>query len=335
MRKLTDFKNKTLNKNIIYDSLGRPLNYLRISVTDKCNFNCTYCKPFKTSQSNNFLSTNEIHRLSRIFCSIGVNKIRLTGGEPLLRKDLPEIIYGLKAINNLSDLAITTNGFYLQEMAEKLKHAGLNRINVSLDSCKEKTFSSITGQKNSFNKVLNGIKEAQNVGFNDIKINVVLLKETNCYDIIDFINNFKNSSFTIRFIEQMDFSNKNNINDNHLNNEQLKIAINQYFPLQITENNLNEPAQYYNFKDGTGKIGFISPITKPFCKNCSKLRLTSDGKLLKCLFSNESINLRSLLHEGINDKQIKETLINLWTKRNNKINSGNDYSNKRMFKIGG
>lgn len=324
-------ENKTVR-----DVFNRPLHDLRISVIDRCNFRCSYCMPseeyhesYTFLNHDEWLSFDEIVRLGEIFVNLGVSKIRITGGEPLLRPDISRLIGRLASLNKLDDLALTTNGFYLKQQARALKTAGLKRITVSLDTLDDKIFQTMNGNKGSIEQVLEGIAEAEKAGLTPIKINAVIQKGINGHTILDLARRFKGSGHIIRFIEYMDVGNRNHWKPELVvpSQEILKLIASE-FPLRALDANYpGEVAERYEFTDGTGEIGFISSITQPFCGSCSRARLSTDGKLYLCLFAGNGIDLRTPLRAGASNNELSELITETWQKRQDR------YSEERFAKL--
>ncbi|MBF0571651.1 MAG: GTP 3',8-cyclase MoaA [Candidatus Omnitrophica bacterium] len=336
----------------ITDALNRPLRDLRISLIDRCNCRCPYCMPsegfhqaYQFLDKKEWLSFEEIVRLVRIFVSLGVTKLRLTGGEPLLRPDIDELIRQLSAIKGVDDLALTTNGFLLKEWAPRLKEAQLGRLTVSLDTLDEAIFRQMSGQQGSVKDVLHGICAAEHAGFDSIKINCVVQRGINDHTILDLVKYFYGTPHTVRFIEYMDVGNQN-----HWENAQVVASsevislIDAQFPLQrlqITQN--RSTSETYRFKEGKGEIGFISSVTKAFCGTCSRLRLSADGKMYPCLFATHGMDLGAHLRGGATDEFLSHLIRELWIKREDhysEIRSSVRNTSKtspkiEMFQIGG
>jgi cyclic pyranopterin phosphate synthase len=300
-------------KILLKDSFGRVVNNLRISVTDRCNFRCRYCMPARGMvwlEKDKILSFEEIARLAEIFSGLGVDKIRLTGGEPLLRKELRVLVGMLADIEKVKDISLTTNGYFLEEQARALADAGLRRINVSLDSLRSGSFAEIT-RRSYYNKVLHGIAEAARTGLNPIKINVVLIRGFNDGEILDFAELARKSNFIIRFIEYMPIGGGDDWNiEQVVTEDEIIGTIERGLGLRLIPKHFrgNEPADSYVFEDGAGEIGFISSVSSPFCEHCNRVRITSDGKLRTCLFSLGETDLRKLLREGATDREIRDVI---------------------------
>jgi len=316
-------------KNLSYlapikDSLGRPLKDLRISVMDRCNFRCTYCMPeekyhpkFKFLPSNQRLSFQDIIRITKNFVSLGVNKIRITGGEPLLRVNLTELIGDLSRIDGIQDIALTTNGVLLAKYASELKAAGLDRITVSLDSIDPNEFKTMTGGRGSLDRVLAGIEEAEVARIKNIKVNAVIKRGINDQKILKMVEYFRSSSIILRFIEYMDVGNINHWKKSEtVPSQEIVDLIQTKWPMQAIEPNYQgEVASRYQFKDGKGELGFISSMTKPFCGSCSRARLSSDGKLYNCLFASNGKDIKPWLTEGLSDHEIQQRIYSIWSER--------------------
>ncbi len=320
----------------LIDSRGRPLRDLRISVTDHCNFRCRYCMPKEKFDSKHqflahteLLSFEEILRLVRIFIGYGIEKVRLTGGEPLLRKHIEDLIASLKQLKTLSgkplDVAMTTNATLLARMAQRLKDAGLDRVTVSLDALDEDLFQAINDVGFPAAKVLEGIHAAQAVGL-PVKINTVLKRGMNEDQILPLVSYFRNTGIILRFIEYMDAGTANGwrMDDVIASAETVEI-INRVYPIEPVEANYTgETAQRWRFVDGAGEIGFISSVTQAFCKDCSRVRLSIEGSLVLCLFADRGYDLRTLLRGGATDEEIRDAIGRIWTNR------GDHYSEVRL-----
>jgi len=332
------------------DKFGRKLKDLRISVTDRCNFRCRYCMPeelygeaFEFLKKDQVLSFEEITRLSKIFISLGVKKIRLTGGEPLVRKNVPELINSISSINKNIDIAMTTNGYLLKKYAKELYDSGLKRLTVSLDTLDEKIFKEMSGKNFKVNNVLEGINEAVKVGFKKIKINSVIKKGVNENSILDLVEYSRSKNHILRFIEYMDVGTLNSWSkENVFSTNNIKEIISKKYKIQpIDKNYPSETSDRYTFLDNKGEIGFISSITNPFCDNCTRARITADGKLVTCLFSNKGMNLKSLLRSRKTDQDIIDEITKVWALRDDKYsldrsNMKSEIKNKiEMFQTGG
>jgi cyclic pyranopterin phosphate synthase len=292
---------------------------LRISVTDRCNFRCNYCMPFDEYtwiERNQVLSFEEIVRLAGIFVGVGIRKIRLTGGEPLVRKSLDNLIQRLNAHYATLDLSLTTNGALLGPQAASLFAAGLRRINVSLDTLRTERFKEIT-KRGDLNEVLTGIQAAKAVGMGPIKINAVVIRGINDDEILDLVSYARDNGFEMRFIEYMDVGNANAWTlQKTVTKQQILETVHARFPLrEVGRANGSAPAVDYEFLDGAGEIGIIGSVTEPFCSSCTRIRLTADGKLVTCLFSETGFDLKALMRNGADDSQIRDEILARWTAR--------------------
>jgi GTP 3',8-cyclase len=327
----------------IKDTFGRLHDSLRISVTDRCNVRCFYCMPeddVKYAPRHEILSFEEIERFARVAVSLGVTKLRLTGGEPLVRKDLPVLVAKLSAIPGVRDIALTTNGVVLGRHAQALYDAGLRRLNVHLDTLDRERFLKIT-RRDDLGKVLAGIETAQRVGFGPIKINAVAVKNLVEPDIVPLARYGREQGIEIRFIEFMPldsqglWSRKNVLSAD----EMIEMLSREISPLEeIPNRDPRAPATEYRYSDGLGRVGFIASVTRPFCLNCNRIRLTSDGKLRYCLFAIEETDVRELLRNGASDEEIAATIRETVSKKwlGHEINSAKFVAPPRpMYAIGG
>jgi GTP 3',8-cyclase len=306
------------------DTLGRPLHDLRISVMDRCNFRCPYCMPKETFhehyrflKSSERLSFDEITRLARLFVDLGVRKVRLTGGEPLLRPNLSELVGELTALEGVQDVALTTNAVLLAQHAAELKANGLRRITVSLDSLDPEIFRSMSGGFAERDRVLDGIQAAVDAGLTPIKINAVVQRGVNDHTVLDMIERFRGSPVIVRFIEYMDVGNRNHWSlDRVVPSRELVERIGARWPLHAVEENYRgEVAERYAFDDGNGEIGFISSVTNPFCGACTRARLSSEGVFYTCLFATQGTDLRAPLRAGASDDDLRALIANTWQQR--------------------
>jgi len=306
------------------DTLNRPLRDLRISLIDRCNFRCPYCMPsekfhhaYEFLDKKKWLSFEEIERLARIFVGLGVTKLRLTGGEPLLRPNLDELIRQLSLIPGVEDLALTTNGSMLVQWAQRLKAAGLGRLTISLDTLDETIFHQMSGEKGSVKDVLEGIRAAEEAGFESIKINAVIQRGINDHTILDLVKYFRGTRHSVRFIEYMDVGNQNHWdNAQVMPSSEIISLINAEFPLQrIGGTQSGDTSEIYRFKDGQGEVGFISSVTKAFCGTCNRLRLSADGKMYTCLFATHGTDLGGHLRSGATDEFLDHLVRVVWMKR--------------------
>jgi len=305
------------------DTLGRPLHDLRVSVTDRCNFRCVYCMPkeifgkdFQFLPRAEILSFEEIERLVRIFVGLGVQKIRLTGGEPLVRRDLERLVEKLAALGDL-DLTLTTNGSLLAQKANALAAAGLKRITVSLDSLDDATFRAMNDVDFPVAKVLAGIEAAHGAGLAPIKINMVTKRGVNESSIVPMARYFKGTGMTLRFIEFMDVGSTNGWRlDDVVPAREIVAIIDREMPLEpMTPAYRGEVANRYRYKDGSGEIGIIASVTQPFCADCTRARLSADGSLYTCLFATQGHDLRALVRGGATDEEIANRVAAVWTER--------------------
>lgn len=306
------------------DTLDRPLRDLRISVTDRCNFRCVYCMPkevfgrdFEFLPASSLLSFEEIERVARIFIALGVEKIRLTGGEPLLRRDIEVLISQLSVLPGLRDLTLTTNGSMLATKARALREAGLHRLTVSLDSLDDDVFRKMNDVDFSVTRVLNGIDVALSEGFSPIKINVVVRRGLNDDSIPALVKRFRGPEYTLRFIEYMDVGTTNGWRtDDVVSAAEIIRMIDSLDPIEpIDPSYRGEVAKRYRYRDGAGEIGIIASVTQPFCGDCTRIRMSSEGKLYTCLFSGHGHDLRALLRGGATDEVVQEFLAGIWRPR--------------------
>jgi len=337
---------------VITDTMGRPLKDLRISVTDRCNFRCTYCMPaeifgesYKFLPKNEILSFEEIARLARIFVEFGVNKLRITGGEPLLRTDLHILIAMLTGMPGLEDLTLTTNAYLLPQQAQRLKDAGLQRITISLDTLDDEVFKEMNGRGISIDRVLQGIDAAAAAGLAPIKINAVVQRGVNDHTVVDLARHFKNSGHIVRFIEYMDVGNRNGWKwDQVVPAAEIVQQIDAEMPLEPVDSNYpGEVANRYRYRDGQGEIGVISSVSQPFCANCTRSRLSTDGKLYTCLFASTGVSLRDEMRAGASDDDLKNLIARIWTRRTDRYSEErtelaslqNVPAKVEMYQIGG
>lgn len=304
---------------MVVDLFNRPIKDLRVSVTDRCNFRCTYCMPYDEYPwipSTQVLTFEEIERLATAFAELGVDKIRLTGGEPLLRPGLENLVERLARIEGLTDLCLTTNGSLLAQKAETLKASGLQRINVSLDTLNPEKFSRVR-RRGDLQQVLDGIFAARAAGLDPIKLNAVVQRGVNDDDIIPLVEFCREHSFAIRFIEYMDVGNANEWRaDRVVSKREILDTINARYPLrEIGRDRGSAPAVDYEFADGGGDIGVIASITEPFCATCTRARLTADGQIVTCLFATNGHDLKGLLRGGATDDQLRDAIAAIWRRR--------------------
>ncbi|MGH0594301.1 MULTISPECIES: GTP 3',8-cyclase MoaA [Bacillus] len=331
------------------DSLERPLQDLRISVIDRCNFRCTYCMPaevfgpdYAFLQEEFLLTFDEIERLARLFISMGVDKIRLTGGEPLLRKDLPKLIARLTKLEGLKDIGLTTNGIHLAKQAKALKDAGLKRVNISLDAIEDHVFKKINGRNVSTKPVLKGIEAAKAAGL-EVKVNMVVKKGMNDSQILPMAQYFKEQEIQLRFIEFMDVGSTNGWNfEQVITKEQLIEKINRVYPIEpVQPRYFGEVAKLYRYVGSDAEVGFITSVSESFCSSCTRARISADGKFYTCLFGEKGTDLRTLLRENISDTSLLKILQHTWEFRTDRYSdertaeSTNKRSKVEMSYIGG
>jgi GTP 3',8-cyclase len=335
----------------VRDSRARPLHDLRISVIDRCNFRCPYCMPEdQYAHDHVFLAKDqrlrfeEIERIARAFAALGVRKLRLTGGEPLLRRELPELVRQLAQIPGIDDLALTTNGVLLPRVAQALRDSGLKRLTVSLDSLDPATFHKLSGGRGQVEEVLAGIAAAESAGFTQIKLNCVVMRGINDVQTLDLVERYRGSGHIVRFIEYMDVGTLNGWREDLVvPSAELIARIAARWPLEPRERNYGgEVAQRYAFADGAGEIGFISSVSQPFCGDCSRARLSADGKLYTCLFAQSGFDLREPLRAGASDAELQALIAQRWAQRADRYSEmraeirarGGD-GKVEMFAIGG
>jgi cyclic pyranopterin phosphate synthase len=299
------------NSSALIDPFGRRIEYLRLSLTDKCNLRCFYCMPkgFKDfEQPENWLTFDEIERIIKAFTELGVARVRLTGGEPLVRKDITNLAQRLTTLPGLDDLSLSTNATLLDKQAMALQHAGITRINVSLDTLKAKKFKQITGGE--LQPVLDGLMAAKQAGFSPIKINMVAMKGINDDEFEDMVNFCLEHDFTLRFIETMPMgATGDDATDHYLDLQTVKQQLSKIFELIPGVMPGGGPARYVQIKNTDLRIGFITPISQHFCETCNRVRLSTDGTLYLCLGQENKVELRPLLRNGISDDELKSILI--------------------------
>ncbi|MED0703633.1 MAG: GTP 3',8-cyclase MoaA [Bacillaceae bacterium] len=312
-----------MKKDQVLDQRHRPLRDLRISVTDRCNFRCTYCMPkeifgddYQFLPKDHLLTFEEIARLTKIFVELGVKKIKLTGGEPLLRKDVYKLIAMLSKIEGIHDIGLTTNGVYLKKYGSKLYEAGLRRLNISLDAIDDDTFRRLNGRDVSAKTVLANIDYAVSIGFS-VKVNMVVQKGVNDHQILPMTEYFKNKGIPLRFIEFMDVGNTNgwNMKDVLIKKDIVKMISSVYSIEPIDENYFGEVAKRYRHQDTGSEIGFITSVSEPFCSSCTRARISSDGKLYTCLYAHEGFDLRDFIRSGKSPEEIKMAIERVWQNR--------------------
>ena len=310
---------------MLTDKFKRPLKDLRISVTDRCNFRCTYCMPldeYEWINKKEILSFEEITRIARLFIERGVDKIRLTGGEPLVRQDLHLLIEKISKLEGLNDLCLTTNGALLANQVNALASAGLRRVNVSIDTLDRDKFKRMT-KRGDLDKVLEGIFAAKAVGLAPIKLNAVVERGVNDDDVLPLVEFCRANGFAMRFIEYMDVGNTNNWTSAKLvAKKQIIETIHARYPLrEIGRDQGSAPSVDYEFIDGRGDIGVIASVTEPFCSSCTRSRITADGKFVTCLFSDVGHDLKSQLRSGASDKEIGDFIAKIWSARTDRYSA--------------
>ncbi|MDR6124579.1 cyclic pyranopterin phosphate synthase [Bacillus sp. SLBN-46] len=312
-----------MEKTIIKDKFNRPLRDLRISVIDRCNFRCQYCMPadqfgpdFEFLPKTALLTYEEIERLAKIFVSLGVEKIRLTGGEPLLRRDMPILVEKLSAIEGLSDIGLTTNGVLLPKLAMDLKKAGLKRVNVSLDTLDDELFGQINGRGVGTGPVLEGIEAAKQAGLG-VKINMVVKKGLNDSEIIPMAEYCKNNGLELRYIEFMDVGSTNGWKmDDVVTKKEMYYLLKEHFELEpIDPAYFGEVAKLYRYKDTNVNVGFITSVSESFCSSCTRSRLSANGQIFTCLFNGNGHDIRNFMRNGASDEEIRNRVTAIWNGR--------------------
>jgi GTP 3',8-cyclase len=325
------------------DTFGRTIDDLRISLTDRCNFRCIYCMPAEGLPwlpRREILTYEEILHLARIFIGLGINTIRLTGGEPLMRQDVEVLIAGLVRLDATLDLSMTTNGFFLVEKVQRLADAGLKRINVSLDSLRPERFERMVRREGQLvSKILAGIRLAREAGLNPIKLNCVIMRGYNDDEIADFARLGREQDVQVRFIEYMPLDAQGRWTmDTVVPGAEIHARVHAVYPLRSEQGNGSEPATVHHFADGRGSIGIIASVSQPFCDSCNRVRITADGHLRTCLFSLTEHDLKGLLRSGASDEELADFIIaTVWKKEaGHKINQPDFVKPDRsMSAIGG
>ncbi len=333
------------------DKRGRPLTDLRISVMDRCNFRCTYCMPrdtygesYRFLPSSERLSFEEIVRLARLFAAEGVRKIRLTGGEPLLRTGLPDLVGELSVVAGVEDVALTTNGVLLAQHAAELAAQGLTRVTVSLDSLDPATFRRMNGGFDGLDRVLDGIHAAREAGLAPVKVNAVIERGVNDAEVLALARHFRGTGVVLRFIEYMDVGTRNDWRPGLVvPSREIRDAVAEAFPLRpLAPAQAGEVAERYAYEDGAGEIGFISSVTQPFCGGCTRARLSSDGVFYTCLFATAGTDFRALLRDGSDDAAISARIRAVWGTREDRYSelrrlepAGEKTRKVEMYYIGG
>lgn len=310
-------------QEMVKDFLGRPLQDLRISVIDRCNFRCTYCMPaeifgpdYAFLKDEFLLTFDEIERLAKLFVNIGVRKIRITGGEPLLRKDLAKLIARLVKIDGLIDIGLTTNAIHLTKQAKALKEAGLHRVNVSLDAIDDDIFKNINGRNINTKPVIKGIIAAKEAGL-EVKVNMVVKKGMNDHQVLPMAAYFKEQGITLRFIEFMDVGSTNGWNfDQVVTKRELIEMIHKVYPLEPAEAHyFGEVAKRYRYVGTNVEVGFITSVSESFCASCTRARISADGKFYTCLFATEGLDVRELLRGNLSDEELLSVIQDVWMNR--------------------
>ncbi len=333
------------------DSCGRPMTDLRISVTDRCNFRCAFCMPtdrtYRFVPRAEILRFEEIARLARLFLGFGVRKIRLTGGEPLLRAEIERLVAELARLEGLRDLALTTNAHLLAGKAAVLRDAGLDRVTVSLHALDQETFARINGPGIGLQPVLEGIDAARGAGLRPVKLNIVVIKDVNDHQVVELARFAREQGCVARFIEYMDVGTVNAWDPQRvISAREISERIDRVFPMEpMAKDHPGEVADRYRYRDGAGEVGFITSVTQPFCGACSRIRLSAEGKLFTCLFSAVGHDLRQPLRGGAGDAELRETIRSLWHGRSDRyselrtagLRSGRfvPADKVEMFRIGG
>ncbi len=308
----------------VEDQLGRPLHDLRISVIDSCNFRCPYCMPaevygdsYQFLPPEELLGFEEIARVAAAAARLGARKVKLTGGEPLLRPWLPELVARLARVPGIDDLALITNGALLARMAGPLRAAGLSRITMSLDSLDEETFRRMNGRAHRLGPVLEGLSAAEEAGFTPIKLNAVVIRGTNDHQVLDLVRKFRGTGHIVRFIEFMDVGTRNGWRpDLVVPSRETLARIAAEFPVEpLVAGYRGEVASRYRFLDGRGEIGFISSVSQPFCRDCTRMRLSADGRLYTCLFARDGFDLKARLRAGATDEELTDAIRGVWGRR--------------------
>jgi cyclic pyranopterin phosphate synthase len=318
------------------DQLSRPLRDLRVSVTDRCNLRCPYCLPrdafaqgFAFMRHSELLSFQEITRLCRLFARLGVTKIRLTGGEPLLRRDLERLVEMLAGVEGIEDIALTTNGTLLAAKAQALKDAGLRRVTVSLDALDQDVFESMSDVRAPLARVLEGIDAAGAAGLAPVKVNMVVRRDVNDHCVLQMAEHFRHRPEILRFIEYMDVGATNRWQPEQVvPTAAIVAAIASRWPLQaLARERPGEVATRYRYRDGAGEIGVIHSVSQPFCGNCTRARMSAEGKLYTCLFATTGLDLRALLRSGMDDEELERRLRERWSARSDR------YSAERAIEV--
>ncbi|MBX0315953.1 GTP 3',8-cyclase MoaA [Planococcus glaciei] len=315
-----------MERQALKDRLGRPIRDLRISVTDRCNFRCSYCMPKEVFGDDHaflpkqeLLSFEEIHRLTQIFVSMGVKKIRLTGGEPLLRRGLPELVKKIFSVEGVEDVGLTTNGLLLKQHGPALFEAGLRRLNISLDALEPDLFGKLNGRGVGSSPILQNIDFAKELGF-EIKVNMVVQKGVNEAEILPMAAYFKEKGITLRYIEFMDVGNDNGWSfEKVVTKKEILEKLRSAYELEpVDQDYFGEVAKRYRYKGSDSQVGFITSVSESFCSSCTRARLSSDGKFYTCLFATEGFDIRELLRSGLDDVELLEAISRVWERRSDR-----------------
>jgi len=310
-------------RDAVRDTLGRPMRDLRISVMDRCNFRCPYCMPRETFhdryrflRSSERLDFGEISRVARLATQLGVRKVRITGGEPLLRPGIADLVAELSTLDGVEDIALTTNGVLLAQHAAELKGNGLHRVTVSLDSLDPQVFASMSGGFGGLEQVLEGIEAALAAGLDPVKVNAVVKRGVNDHTVLDLLERFRGTPVIVRMIEYMDVGNRNDWRANEVvSSAELLRRINERWPVAALPGRRGQVAERYRYVDGAGELGFISSVSTPFCGGCSRARLSSEGSLYMCLFAANGLDLRAPLRAGATDEELLRMIRGAWSRR--------------------
>ena len=334
---------------MLTDMFERPIRDLRISVTDRCNFRCTYCMPaeiygerYEFLPKADLLTFEEISRLTRILVRHGAAKVRITGGEPLVRAEIETLIASLSQIDGVADLTLTTNAYLMDQKAQLLKDAGLQRVTISLDSLDDEVFMSMNGRGFGTAKVLQGIDAAEKAGLTPIKINAVVQKRVNDHTVVELARYFKDRGHIVRFIEYMDVGNRNGWRLDHVvPADEIVSMIDVEMPLEPFERSYRgEVAMRYRYRDGGGEIGVIASVTQPFCGDCTRLRLSPEGSVYTCLFASKGTDLRGPLRSGATDEELETIIAAMWGARDDRYSEERSSMTEpqrkvEMYHIGG
>jgi cyclic pyranopterin phosphate synthase len=335
----------------VRDQLGRPLRDLRLSVTDRCNFRCVYCMPktggpYRFRAPDEALTFAEMARIVRILAGLGVDTVHITGGEPLLRPRLWELIAQIKAIPGIRDVALTTNGSRFDgKTAEKLRAAGLDRVTISLDALNEKIFRQMNGVGFSARGIVEAIELAARLGFRPVKVNMVVMRGTNDTEVVPMAGYFRGTGHIVRFIEYMDAGSVNRWTMEQVYPaDEIVRQVSAVWPVEpVSRERPDETAERYRYVDGAGEFGVIASVTRPFCRHCTRLRLTSDGRLYTCLFAPRGHDLRVLLRSGVDDETLASLVGGIWSARRDRYSEERTHRSStavptgrpQMFEVGG